>query len=447
MTYSVGLISLGCAKNLVDSEVMLGLLDAQHYNIIEELDKADVLIVNTCGFIDAAKSESIETILELAKYKKHGVLKTLIATGCLSERYREALMKEIPELDAVIGTGDYEDILQVIEKTLKGEKIISYGHIHRIFDETLPRKRSTPDYTAFVKIGDGCNNHCSYCIIPSLRGKFRSRRIEDIQKEVKHLVHQGVKEIIIVAQDITQYGIDIYGKYSLADLLNTLDAVEGLKWIRLLYTYPENIDDALISVIKNSNHILPYLDIPLQHTEDDVLKKMARKTKKDSIINLIERLRREIPDIVIRSSFITGFPGETEENFQHMLETLQTLKIDRLGVFPYSQEEGTKAATFNHQISDETKQHRQDEILKMQQEISLNRNQLMIGMTLEILIEGVTDDQHVFYGRSYMDAPEIDGLVYVHWDSILKPGDFCMVKITDALEYDLIGERTDELTQ
>lgn len=446
MTYKVGLVSLGCAKNLVDSEMMLGILESKDFSIVEESNEADIIIVNTCGFIDDAKIESIDTILSLSKYKIDGKLKTLIATGCLSERYRETLMGEIPELDAVIGTGDYGDIISVIERTLQGEKVISYGNTEIAFDESLPRKRTTPHYTTFVKIGDGCNNHCTYCIIPTLRGKFRSRKKEDIIREVKELVEDNVKEIIIIAQDITQYGTDIYEDGYLHTLLKELDNIDGIKWIRLLYVYPENIDDNLINTIKKSKHILPYLDIPIQHTEDAILKKMARRTTKSSIINLINKLRTEIPNIIIRSSFITGFPGETDVEFENMLDTIKDLEIDRLGVFTYSMEEGTRAATFDNQIDEDIKIYRQDKILNMQQEISSMKNKSYIGSNLDILIEGQSDENN-YYGRSYMDAPEIDGMVYVHSTTPLNPGDFCTTRIIDALEYDLIGENNNEYTK
>ncbi|RBP59935.1 SSU ribosomal protein S12P methylthiotransferase [Alkalibaculum bacchi] len=449
MSYNVGLVSLGCAKNLVDSEIMLGLIERGSYTITEDHSKADIIIINTCGFIESAKEESIDTILQLGQYKENGNLKTLIATGCLSERYKDELLNEIPELDAVVGTGDYENIVQIIEDTLKGEKVCAYGHIDHSFDESLPRRISTPKYTAYVKIGDGCDNHCTYCIIPYLRGKYRSRKIEDIKREVEQLVHNGVKEIIIIAQDITQYGIDLYEKHSLPMLLRELEKIKDLRWIRLLYVYPENIDEDLIDVIKNSEKVLHYLDIPLQHTEDSVLKKMARRTTKTKIINLINTLRREIPDITIRSTIITGFPGESEEEFESMVETLKELQIDRLGVFPYSLEEGTPAALLGGQIDEEVKTRRQEQILEMQQEISLAHNESQVSRVLEVLIEGATDDPNVFIGRSYMDAPEIDGYVYVHSQKKLEEGDLCVVRIVDALEYDLIGEiiNGDELTK
>ncbi len=366
-----------------------------------------------------------------------------------SFEFMKTLSPTLPELDAVVGTGDYENIIKIIEDTLKGEKVCAYGHIDRSFDESLPRKVSTPKYTAYIKIGDGCDNHCTYCIIPYLRGKYRSRRLEDIKKEVVQLVDNGVKEIILIAQDITQYGIDLYGKNSLSMLLRELENVEGLKWIRLLYVYPENIDKDLIDALRDSNKILHYLDIPLQHTEDTVLKKMARKTTKARIRELVKTLRREIPDMTIRSTVITGFPGESEEEFEAMFETLKELKIDRLGVFPYSLEEGTPAALLDGQIDEETKIKRQEQILEMQQEISLAHNESQISKVLEILIEGATDDENVFVGRSYMDAPEIDGYVYVHSQKELVEGDICVVRIVDALEYDLIGEIVygDELTE
>lgn len=449
MTYSVGLVSLGCAKNLVDSEIMLGLIERGNYTITEDHSNADIIIINTCGFIESAKEESIDTILQLGQYKENGNLKTLIATGCLSERYKQELLHEIPELDAVVGTGDYENILAVIEGTLKGEKVLAYGNINRSFDESLPRRISTPKYTAYVKIGDGCDNHCTYCIIPYLRGKYRSRKLEDIKREVVQLVDNGAKEIILIAQDITQYGIDLYGKHSLPMLLKELEKIEKLRWIRLLYVYPENIDEDLINVIKNSKKILHYLDIPLQHTEDKVLKKMARRTTKTKIMNLIRSLRQEIPDIIIRSTIITGFPGESLEEFRAMLDTLRELQINRLGVFPYSLEEGTPAALLDGQIDEEIKVRRQEEILEMQQDISLAHNESQVSKIIEVLIEGSTDDSNVFVGRSYMDAPEIDGCVYVHSQKKLEEGDLYLVRIVDALEYDLIGEilHGDELTK
>ncbi|WP_303863328.1 30S ribosomal protein S12 methylthiotransferase RimO [Alkalibaculum bacchi] len=449
MSYNVGLVSLGCAKNLVDSEIMLGLIERGSYTITEDHSKADIIIINTCGFIESAKEESIDTILQLGQYKENGNLKALIATGCLSERYKDELLNEIPELDAVVGTGDYENIIQIIEDTLKGEKVCAYGHIDYSFDESLPRRISTPKYTAYVKIGDGCDNHCTYCIIPYLRGKYRSRKLEDIKREVEQLVNNGVKEIIIIAQDITQYGIDLYEKHSLPMLLRELEKIEGLRWIRLLYVYPENIGEDLIDVIKNSKKILHYLDIPLQHTEDSVLKKMARRTTKTKIINLINTLRREIPDIIIRSTIITGFPGESEEEFEAMVETLKDLQIDRLGVFPYSLEEGTPAALLGGQIEEGVKIRRQEQILEMQQDISLSHNESQVSKIIEVLIEGATDDPNTFVGRSYMDAPEIDGYVYVHSQKRLEEGDLCVVRIVDALEYDLIGEivHGDELTK
>jgi len=449
MTYNVGLVSLGCAKNLVDSEIMLGLVERGNYNIVEDHATADILIVNTCGFIESAKEESIDTILELSEYKENGKLKVLIATGCLSERYKEELLNEIPELDAVVGTGDYVNIITIIENTLKGEKICAYGHINYAFDESLPRRISTPKYSAFVKIGDGCDNHCTYCIIPSLRGKFRSRKLVDIKREIVDLVNNGAKEIIIIAQDITQYGIDLYGKHSLPMLLRELEDIENLKWIRLLYAYPENISRELIDVMKSSNKIVHYLDIPLQHTEDNILKRMARKTSKEKIITLINTLRQEIPDIILRSSFITGFPGESNEDFENMLKTLEELKLDRLGVFAYSLEEDTKAALFQDQVPDDVKKSRQEKILEIQQGISLSNNQNKISKILDILIEGTTDDPNVYFGRSYMDAPEIDGMVYVHSTKELHEGNLCKVRITDGLEYDLIGDiiHGDELTK
>lgn len=443
MNVKVAMVSLGCSKNLIDAEIMMGLLDENKFNVSGECENADYIVVNTCGFIEAAKEESIDTILEMAQYKTRGQLKGLIATGCLSERYNKELMDAIPELDAVIGTGDYQKIVEIIENIQnKGEKYISYGNIDMDFDEELPRKISTASYTAYVKIAEGCDNHCTYCIIPKLRGKYRSRKMENIVKEVKSLAEKGTKEIILIAQDTTMYGIDLYEKRMLSELLLELDKIPGIVWIRVMYAYPENIDDGLIETMKNGKKILHYIDIPLQHTEDRILRLMGRRTDKKSIFDLIKKLRKEIPDIIIRSTMIAGFPGETLEEHDKMLESIKELRIDKLGVFDYSREEGTAAAKMTDQIPDNIKEQRQFAAMEVQQVVSKEIMGEYIGKFFDVLIESESEGEYI--GRTWMDAPEVDGVVYVQSKRPLEIGSFCRVKITNAIEFDLIGEIENE---
>lgn len=436
------IVSLGCSKNLVDSEVMVQSILDDNYEITGDASEAEVIIVNTCGFIEGAKQESIDTILEMAEYKKSGKCKVLIASGCMAERYREELMKELPELDAVIGTGDYKDITDVIRQTLQGEKVVRYGHQELVDIDKLPRRISTFGASAYLKIAEGCDNRCSYCIIPTLRGRYRSRRMEDILEEARMLAKSGVKELNIIAQDITRYGTDLYGRHRLSELLKELAAIEGIEWIRLLYSYPDEFDDELIETIAAEPKICRYLDIPIQHASNRILKKMARRSSKEKILMLIEKLRKRMPDIILRTSLIVGFPGETEEDFKELYDFVSEVKFNRLGVFTYSREEDTAAYDMPDQVEEEVKQSRQEKIMLLQKQISGENNRKLVGTTVKVLIEGYSEGR--YFGRSYMDAPEIDGKVHFKSDRELIPGDFCHVIIKKAFEYDLVGERINE---
>ncbi|MGE5629814.1 MAG: 30S ribosomal protein S12 methylthiotransferase RimO [Caulobacteraceae bacterium] len=442
MTLNVAIVSLGCSKNLIDSEVMISCISKDSYQITNDASKAEVIIINTCGFIESAKQESIDTILEMAEYKKSGSCKTLIASGCLAERYKEELMKELPELDAVIGTGDYREITDVIQRTLQGEKVIRYGHQEIVDIDRLPRTISTFGASAYLKIAEGCDNRCSFCIIPAIRGRYRSRKMEDIIDEARLLVNSGIREIIVIAQDITRYGIDIYGRYRLSELLKELAAIDGLEWIRLLYSYPDEFSDELINTIANEKKICKYLDIPIQHASNRVLKRMARRSSKESVLHLIKKLRTSMPDIVLRTSLIVGFPGETVEDFQELYEFVERVRFNRLGVFIYSREEDTGAYNMPDQIEEAVKAERWDKIMLLQKKISKENNKKLVGRTLRVLIEGNTEGE--YFGRSYMDAPEIDGKIYFRSKRDLLPGDFANVIIKKVYEYDLVGECADE---
>ncbi|AIS52466.1 ribosomal protein S12 methylthiotransferase RimO [Thermoanaerobacter kivui] len=433
---NVGIISLGCPKNTVDSEKMIGILKEKGYNIVSEESKADILIINTCGFIEEAKRESIQYIIEMGKLKNRR-LKYLIATGCLSERYNKELLKELPELDAVIGTGDFTKIAEVIEEVEKGKIVLEYGHANLLKDEGIKRVLSTPHYYAYLKIAEGCSNSCSFCIIPKLRGRYKSRKMEDIIEEAQDLAKIGVKELILIAQDTTKYGIDIYKQFMLPQLLRELSQIEGLKWIRLLYAYPDSVTDELVEEMRANEKVVKYIDIPLQHSHNDVLKRMNRNTNRQKIEEVINKLR-SIPGMVIRTTFIVGFPGETEEEFEDLKQFIKDKKFERVGVFIYSREEGTKSYNMKPQIKKSVKIKRQQEIMEIQKDISYQNNLSKIGTQLEVLIEGYEDG--IYYGRSYMDAPEIDGNVYVKSDKKLMPGHFVTVTVTDAYEYDLVGE-------
>ena len=433
-------VSLGCDKNLVDSEVMLGLLANHGHQMVDSEEDADVIVVNTCCFINDAKEESIQTILEMAEYKKTGSIKALIVTGCLAQRYKQEIMDEIEEVDAVLGTTSYDKIVEVIDEALQGHKSLELTDIDALPTVDSKRLVTTGGHFAYLKIAEGCDKHCTYCIIPKIRGNFRSVPMERLIKEARDLVEQGVKEIILVAQETTLYGVDLYGKKSLHVLLKELCKIGGLRWIRILYCYPEEITDELIQVIKEEDKICNYLDIPIQHASDGVLKRMGRRTSKQQLIDTVKKLREEIPDIALRTTLITGFPGETEEQHEELMEFVDEMEFDRLGVFTYSPEEDTPAATMSDQIEESVKEDRQAELMELQQEIAFDLAERMIGKEVIVMFEGKVADENVYVGRTYMDAPNVDGLIFVETNEELMSGDFAKVRITGALEYDLIGE-------
>lgn len=431
--------TLGCAKNLVDSEMMLGTLVKNDYVQTGSIMDADIAIVNTCGFIEAAKEESINEILELAQYKERGNLKYLIVTGCLAQRYSDELLSEIPEIDIVLGTTSFDMILEKIEELKGGIRSSLITDIDKHIAEEIPRSLLTDTFSAYIKIAEGCDNHCTYCIIPKLRGKYRSRRQEDILKEARQLAKNGVKELIVIAQDTTKYGLDIYGKKAISDLMRELNEIEGLKWIRILYSYPEDVDAEFVKAVKECEKVLPYFDMPVQHANDAILKLMNRKTSKQQIKENIDRIRKEIPEASIRTSIIVGFPTETQEQFDELCEFVKEVKFDRLGVFAYSREEDTPAAILEGQIDEDIKQERKNRLMEIQQGISYEKNKTFVESTLEVMIDEKVEDG-LYEGRSYRDMMEIDGLVFVKTQEDLKKGQFVNVKITEALEYDLTGE-------
>lgn len=434
----ISIITLGCAKNEIDSELMMSILKDNNYTVTNDLNEANIIIVNTCGFIDKAKEESIEAIWEMTKYKRYGKCKYLILSGCLAERYPKELMDEIPEVDGIIGTGNIKYIATIIDELNNNKgKIIKIGNINEKYLEGVKRISFNP--TEYVRISEGCNNNCTYCIIPKLRGKYRSRSMEDIINEVKYLADNGVKEIILIGQNTSDYGIDLYGKYCLNKLLDNLNRIDGIQWIRILYLYPDNFNNDLIKSIRDNEKVVKYVDIPLQHVNNRILKLMNRKTTKEKIISLITKLREEIPDIVIRTTFIVGFPGEKDEEFNELVDFIKDIKFERLGVFPYSREEGTPAYKLPNQIPKKIKILRRDKIMEVQREISEKIMARNVGKILTVLIEDKIDE-NTYIGRSYMDSPEIDGVIYVRSKNDLKLGNFTEVKITDSLEYDLIGE-------
>jgi ribosomal protein S12 methylthiotransferase len=438
-------ISLGCDKNLVDSEKMLGLLQDAGYRLVEDEADADAIVVNTCCFIHDAREESIETILEMAEWKKKGSLEALVVAGCLAQRYSGDIRQEIPEVDAVVGTTGYSEIVkildQIFEEKGEGEGIICCPSIDRLV-ESMSNKRvvTTGGYTAYLKIAEGCNKRCSYCIIPYVRGNFRSFPMEDLIDEAERLAAGGVKELILVAQETTVYGTDIYGKKSLPDLLTRLCKIPGLCWIRILYCYPEEITEELVEVIRQEPKICHYLDIPIQHSEDRILAAMGRRTNREDLTRLVQHLRQEIPDIVLRTTLITGFPGETEEEAEALLDFVDEMEFDRLGVFTYSAEEGTKAALMEGQIPQEVKEERRDKIMALQQEISSFRTSQRVGTVMDVLIEGYLYEDDIYIGRTYMDAPGVDGSVFVRAQEELISGDIVPVRITGSGEYDLMGD-------
>lgn len=433
-------ISLGCDKNLADSETMLGMLASRGYQIVDEEEKADVIIVNTCCFIHDAMEESIEAILQMAEYKKSGSLKALIVTGCMAERYREEITKEIPEVDAVLGTASYGHILDAVDEALKGHSYLMMEPL-----DTLPliethRLVTTGGHYAYLKIAEGCDKHCTYCIIPKLRGNFRSVAMDHLIKEAEQLAADGVKELILVAQETTLYGKDLYGEKKLPELLHKLCQISGIRWIRILYCYPEEITEELIQTMKEEPKICHYLDLPIQHASDGILKRMGRRTSKEELVHIISRLREEIPDITLRTTLITGFPGETQEQHEELMDFVDEMEFDRLGVFTYSPEEGTPAASMPDQIEESIKEERRAELMELQQEIAFEQAENMIGKEVLVMIEGKVADENAYVGRTYKDAPNVDGLIFVNTDAELMSGDFAKVKVTGACEYDLIGE-------
>lgn len=432
-------ISLGCDKNLVDTEVMLGLLASRGYQMTDDESEADIIVINTCCFIHDAKEESIQNILEMAEYKKDGSLKALVVTGCLAERYRQEILDEIPEVDAVLGTTSYDKILEAVDGALKGKHSVTMSDINGIPDVEAKRLVTTGGHFAYLKIAEGCDKHCTYCIIPKIRGNFRSVPMEKLITEAQYLADQGVKELILVAQETTLYGIDIYGEKSLHLLLKELCRIQGIRWIRILYCYPEEITDELIQVMKEEEKICHYLDLPIQHANDDILKRMGRRTSKQELTDMIQKLRREIPDICLRTTLITGFPGETAEQHQELMEFVDAMEFDRLGVFTYSPEEDTPAALMPDQIDEEVKAERQADLMELQQEIAFDNAESMIGREVLVMIEGKVADENAYVGRTYRDAPNVDGLIFVNTEEELMSGDFAKVSVSGAVEYDLIG--------
>ena len=440
-------ISLGCDKNLVDTEKMLGILGKEGYSFVDDENEADIVVVNTCCFIGDAKEESINTILQMAELKKNGRLKALIVTGCLAQRYKQEIIDEIPEVDAILGTTSYEAVGEAIKEVMGGGTPEVFESIDAPVSATTERLVTTGGHYAFLKIAEGCDKRCTYCIIPYLRGKYRSVPMEQLVKEAEELAEKGVKELILVAQETTLYGKDLYGEKKLPELLRRLAAVSGIQWIRLQYCYPEEITDELIETIKTEEKVCNYLDIPIQHASDAVLKRMGRRTNNKEIRGLIAKLRKEIPDIALRTTLISGFPGETEEDHEILMQFVDDMEFDRLGVFAYSPEEDTPAFSFENQVPEEVKQDRRDEIMELQQEIAFEKSEAMKGRTLEVMIEGKVADENAYVGRTYMDSPNVDGLIFVNTGLSLMSGDFLKVRVTGASEYDLIGEEEDELTE
>lgn len=436
----INMISLGCDKNTVDAEMMLGLSAEYGFDYTDNEFEADVIIVNTCCFILEAKEESIETILDVARLKKEANLKVLIVSGCMAQRYKDEILKEIPEVDALVGTSSYDKIVEVINEVLAGKKNIEFLDLDRLPNITTKRKNSSGNWYAYLKIAEGCDKNCTYCIIPSLRGHYKSYPIEVLLRQARELASEGVKELILVAQETTLYGTDIYGKKSLPTLLEELVKIEEIEWIRILYCYPEEITDELIETIAAQDKICNYLDIPIQHASDKILRRMARRTRQSEIRETIKKLRAKIPDIVLRTTFITGFPGEDESDFADLVDFVSEMEFDRLGVFTYSEEEGTPAAAFEDQIDEDIKVYRRDEIMLLQQDISKNKLSKMVGKTLKVVIEGKLTDEDVYVGRTYMDIPDVDGCIFINSDFNHISGDFVEVLVTDSSEYDLIGE-------
>ena len=427
----VGFVSLGCSKNLVVTEEIIGLFKKRNYEIVGDPADAEILLINTCGFIESAKEEGIQTILEMADYKE-GNCKYLIVTGCLVERYEEELRKEMPEVDLFVSIRDYDKLWEKIDNLVnKNNEDDKLSYKHRVL--------TTGDTMAYLKIAEGCSNYCTYCAIPYIQGKYISRKYEDILDEANMLAKKGIQEIVVIAQDTTKYGLDLYGKMRLPELLNDLCKIDGIKWIRFLYSYPESITDELIEVVKNNDKICKYFDLPIQHISDDVLKKMNRKSDGNTIRNLITKLRKEIPEVILRTTLIVGFPGETEDNFNELCEFVKESKFDSLGAFAYSAEDGTPAAKFPNQVDEDVKHSRRDAIMEIQQMVSLNNLKNRVGNTYECIVENITEDGEYYVTRSYMDVPSEDGVIYVKYNPEYMINEFVNVKITDSDEYDLYG--------
>lgn len=447
MNAKISFVSLGCDKNLIDSEIMLGLIDEEGYTITYDDSEADIIIINSCGFIMDANQEAIDKVLEMADYKRDGQCKALIVTGCMAQRYKDEIFEALPEVDAVVGTGDFESIGDVIKRLLDGEKqvelVTDKEHLLNP-DNSYKRIITTTGGFSYLKIAEGCDNHCTYCTIPSLRGHYRSRTIDSLVKEAKILASKGVRELILIAQDTSLYGSDIYGKKSLPELLRKLSEIEDIKWLRILYCYPENITDELIDEMASNPKVLHYLDMPIQHSEDRILKLMGRRSTNAGLKEIIGKMREKMPDMCIRTTLITGFPSETEEEFKAQCNFIEEVKFDRLGVFTYSPEDGTPAARMDNQIDEDVKAERKDYLLQVQKSVSADICQKYVGKVLEIIVEGkIEGDDNVYCGRSYRDCYEIDGFVFFKSEDDLLAGDFYNIKITEAGDYDLIGERID----
>ncbi|WP_432629452.1 30S ribosomal protein S12 methylthiotransferase RimO [Brotaphodocola sp.] len=434
-------VSLGCDKNLVDTEMMLGLLNKDGYSFTDDENEADIIVINTCCFINDAKEESVNTILEMAELKKTGKCKALIVTGCMAQRYKQEIIDEIPEVDGILGTSTYDEISAVLKKALGGEHGVSCFHdLNALPEVQTERMLTTGGHYAFLKIAEGCDKHCTYCIIPSLRGNYRSVPMERLLKEAESLAEKGVRELILVAQETTLYGVDLYGKKMLPELLHRLAQIAGIYWIRIQYCYPEEITDELIETIRTEEKVCHYLDIPIQHASDNVLRRMGRRTNQAQLREMISKLRTAIPDIALRTTMIAGFPGETEEDHEEVMRFVDEMEFERLGVFAYSAEEDTPAATFPDQIDQEVKEERRDEIMELQQEIAFEKSESMVGRVLDVMIEGKVADEPAYVGRTYMDAPGVDGYIFVNTGEAMMSGDFVRVKVTGSSDYDLIGE-------
>lgn len=441
-------ISLGCDKNLVDTEMMLGLLNRDGHTFTDDEQEAEIIVINTCCFIGDAKEESINTILEMAELKETGNCKALIVTGCLAQRYKQEIIDEIPEVDGILGTTTYDEISTALNRVLGGEGGVSCFHdLNALPQVETERIITTGGYYAFLKIAEGCDKYCTYCIIPSLRGSYRSVPMERLLAEARQLAEKGVKELILVAQETTLYGVDLYGKKMLPELLRELAKIPGIYWIRIQYCYPEEITDELIEAIKTEEKVCNYLDIPIQHASDAILKRMNRKTNQSQLREMIGKLRREIPDIALRTTMIAGFPGETEEDHEEVMAFVDEMEFERLGVFAYSAEEDTPAASFPDQIPEKVKEERRDAIMELQQEVAFDKSAAMVGRVLDVMIEGKVADEAAYVGRTYMDAPNVDGYIFVNTGELFMSGDFVKVKVTGSAEYDLIGEVYDEFTE